>query len=280
MRITKTVWPVQCPEGSRNFSSSQTLEDQAYREFVVDLSRRGFEIASHGATMESSRRERTLSAMERFKGIFGAYPRLHANHSYNQENLHWGVHRVDDPILRALYGRVNGRPPAFYQGHVPESVYWWGDFAQRHVEYVRNLTFAGINLLRVNPSMPYRDPSRPLVQWWFSAVDAEGADECAVLLRDSEQARLEEEGGVCIVATHLGKGYGSGGRVHSGVERALRSLARRSGWFPPVGELLDWLRRQRQDEILPTGEWRRMQWRWMRDLAARKVRQRWGRLRR
>ncbi|HEV8196341.1 MAG TPA: hypothetical protein VGP87_06850, partial [Gemmatimonadales bacterium] len=60
MRITKTAWPFRCPEGSRNFSSSETLEDDAYREFILDLSRHGFEIASHGATMESSFRGRTL----------------------------------------------------------------------------------------------------------------------------------------------------------------------------------------------------------------------------
>jgi len=278
MRITKTAWPFRYSEGRSNFASSETLEDTAYRDFVLDLCRRGFEMASHGATMESSPRERTLSAMERFKDLFGAYPRLHANHSYNRENLYWGVDRLDDPLLRAVYRRVNGRPPAFYQGHVPESAYWWGDFAQRHVEYVRNLTFAGINLLRVNPSMPYRDPSRPLVHWWFSAVDAEGAEEFAVLLRESELARLEEEGGVCIVATHLGKGYSAGGRVHPGVRKVLESLARRPGWFPTVGELLDWLRTQRRGELLPASEWRRMQWRWMGDLAARKLRQRWGRL--
>src|SRR5688500_18443839 len=56
---TKTVWPVACPEGSPNFSSSQTLEDPDYRDFVVDLQQRGFEITWHGATMESSRRGRT-----------------------------------------------------------------------------------------------------------------------------------------------------------------------------------------------------------------------------
>src|SRR5690242_17430165 len=60
MRTTKTVWPLACPVESSNFDSSQTLEDAAYREFVRDLQRRGFEIASHGATMESSRRERTV----------------------------------------------------------------------------------------------------------------------------------------------------------------------------------------------------------------------------
>src|SRR2546430_7716995 len=51
--------------------------------------------------------------------------------------------------------------------------------------------FSEINLLRVNPSMPYRDPSRPYVRWWFSAADAEDADEFNHLLRPENQRRLD-----------------------------------------------------------------------------------------
>lgn len=276
MRTTKTAWPLGCPEGSKNFSSSQTMEDPEYREFIVDLKRRGFEIASHGATMESSVRARTLDAMERFREAVGSYPRLHANHSYNRENLYWGVERLDDPLVRALYRRVNGRPAGYYQGHLPDSPYWWGDFAGQHVEYARNLTFREIDLLRTNPSMPYHDPRRPLVRWWFSAADAEGAEEFVELLPVDAQDRLERDGGVCIVATHLGKGYGVNGAVHAGTRRVLESLARRAGWFPTVGDLLDWLRTQRDGDGLPAAEWRAMQWRWARDLAARKIRRRFN----
>ncbi len=63
-RTTKTVWPVGCPEGSPDFGTSETLEDPDYLEFILDLQRRGFEIAYHGATMESSTRERTARAYE------------------------------------------------------------------------------------------------------------------------------------------------------------------------------------------------------------------------
>src|SRR5712692_10037978 len=69
IRATKTVWPVACPEGSEYYSRSQTLEDADYREFVLDLQRRGFEIASHGATMESSARQRVVQALERFREL-------------------------------------------------------------------------------------------------------------------------------------------------------------------------------------------------------------------
>ena len=90
LRATKTVWPVACPEGSRDFSSSQTLEDPDYRAFAVDLQRRGFEVTWHGATMETSPRARTIAGLQRFNEIFGAYPRIHLNHAYNRENVYWG----------------------------------------------------------------------------------------------------------------------------------------------------------------------------------------------
>src|SRR6059036_2919932 len=88
---------------------------------------RWFEIAFHGATMETSRRERTVQALERLECTFGAPPRVHANHSFNRENLYWGAGRLDDPALRLLYGTVFRHAAEQYEGHRPGSPYWWGD---------------------------------------------------------------------------------------------------------------------------------------------------------
>ncbi len=152
----------------------------------------------------------------------------------------------------------------------------WGDLAGQ-ITYIRNLTFSGINLLRINPSLPYRDPRRPLIPWWFSASDAEDADAFNELISPTAQKALEREGGVCIVATHLGKGFTEAGRVNPETARLLRLLAARPGWFVPVGELLDWLRERRGGTpLLPAGEWRRMQWKWATDLAIRKWKRRQG----
>jgi hypothetical protein len=275
MRATKTVWTMACPEGSRNFSSSQTLEEPEYRAFVVDLQRRGFEIAWHGATMESSTRDRTAAGLERFRSVFGAYPRVHANHALNRENLYWGADRVDSPLLKRLLQSLPG--PSRSQGHVEGSPYWWGDLCCQHIQYVRNLTFGEINLLRVNPTTPYRDPVRPLVQWWFSATDVEDGEAFTRALAPARQERLEREGGVCIIATHFGKGFTRSGRVVDGVRKALEMLARRQGWFPTVSELLDWMRRHQGEAVLPPAEWRRMQWTYARDLLLRKARDLCGR---
>jgi hypothetical protein len=274
MPTTKTVWPVLCEEGSANFWAGKTLDDPEYRDFVVDLQRRGFEIAFHGATKESSFRERTIRALTRFTEIFGGPPRVHANHSFNRENLYWGLDRIDDPILRLIYSVAIGQDRDFYQGHVPGSPFWWGDLAATQIEYVRNLTFNAINLRRTNPSMPYRDDRRQCAAWFFSASDAEDADAFVELLRVANQERLEREGGVCIVATHLGKGFCAAGKVREDVERLLIQLAKRPGWFAPVGQILDELRTQRSGTRLPPAEWRAMQWRWAFDVVARKLRAR------
>ncbi len=268
---TKTVWPVACPEGSAAFHQSQTLEDADYLAFARDLQRRGFELTWHGATMESSRRPRTLRALDRFREAFGHYPRIHVSHSANLENPYWGIGRLDNPLLRRL---LWWKHPIHFGGHVEGSEYWWGDRCAEHIRYGRNLTFDELNLLRVNPTLPYRDPRRPLVRYWFSAADAEDADEFITLLAPERLDRLQGEGGVCIVATHFGKGFARDGEVEPAVRERLEDLARRPGWFVNTGELLDWLRQNGSGGTLPRSEWNHMQWRWARDLVIRKWRAR------
>ena len=273
MRATKTIWPVACPEGSDIFFAGHTLEDPGYADFARGLAEAGFELAFHGPTMESSQRERVATGLERFRDLAGHWPRAHANHGHNRDNLYWGIDRVDFPPVRFFYGLTNGHSRDWFQGHVEGSAYWWGDLCRERVEYVRNLTFEEVNLLNVNPTLPYRDPQRPLAPWWFSATDAEDCAAFNAKFDESAQDRLEAEGGVCIVATHLGKRFTRDGVVHPRTEALLRRLASRPGWFPTVSELLDWLRETRGGQAtLTAAEWRRMQLRWARDLVLRRLR--------
>jgi hypothetical protein len=165
---------------------------------------------------------------------------------------------------------MNPQPRDHYSGHVPTSPYWWGDLCATHFQYGRNLTFNQLNLATINPSMPYRDESRPLVPLWFSAADAEDATAFAQLLRSEQQAQLEREGGFCILATHFGKGFVRDGEVHRESSERLREMSARPGWFVPVGELLDFLAAGRSSYRMPRTEWWRMQWRWAFDLGMRK----------
>jgi hypothetical protein len=279
MRVTKTLWPCACPEGSRDFDTSETLEDPGYRDFLLELQRDGFELTWHCATMETSERARTLGGLTRFRDVFGHYPRIQVNHSMNRENIYWGPDRVDDPVIRWFAARAARSPQGWFQGHIDGSTYWWGDACAEHITYARNLTFSDINTAARNPSMPYRDPGRPLSRYWFSCSDAEDAGEFVDLLAGANQDRLQRQGGVCIVATHFGKGFCENGKVISTVEERLREMSARPGWFPTVGGLLDRLRTSREDDRLPAAEWRRMQYRWAFDLLLRKLRQRARRLR-
>ncbi len=272
LRSTKTVWPTACDEGGGSFSGSQTLENKDYLAFAKDLQAQGFELTWHGPTMQSSTRERILAGLSRFRDVFGTFPHMHINHAGNRDNIYWGVHRFDDPMLRFLLRRVYKAEDS--EGHIEGSPYWWGDRCVEHVIYARNLTFNGLDLRRVNPTMPYRDPRRPLVPFWFSAVDAGSAEDFAHVLRSNQQEKLERAGGFSILATHFGRGFVRNGQVVPEVRKCLTELSARNGWFPNAGELLDWLRTRNGANTLPAFEWRRMQWLWARDVVVRKLRAR------
>ena len=242
MRTTKTAWPLDCPEGSPLFFAAQTLRDAEYLAFVKELVERGFELASHGATMEPSRRERTLEGLRVLDEEIGAPLTLHCNHAQNLENLYWGSSRYRTLLFRlplALAERAAGRPR--YRGHDPRSPYFWGDVCRERFRFVRNFTFTTLNSLAVPPHAPYRLRSTPWVNHWFNTSDAPDAARFKRLVTRAAVDRLAAEGGACILSTHLGKGFVRGGRVDPAVEDALRHIASLPGWFVPATPLLDHL---------------------------------------
>jgi hypothetical protein len=125
--------------------------------------------------------------------------------------------------------------------------------------------FKEVNVLNVNPSMPYHDPRRPMVKAWFSSSDAPNVRSFCELLSEPNQDRLEAEGGVCIAYTHLACGFVQGGKVHPRVVELLRRLSRKRGWFIPVSTVLDYLRVQRGTLAIPRAELASMERRWLWD---------------
>lgn len=250
LRTTKTAWPLDCPAGSRHFFAAETLQDKAYLSFVHDLVDDGFELAFHGATMESSPRERTLEALEFLRNEFGRYPRLACNHGQNRENLYWGAERFRTPGLRFLSRRFLGGQGDAYEGHREGSPFFWGDVAREAIEYVRNFTFDGLNLLEGDPDTPYHVASAPYVRYWFSTTDAPDVEAFNRVVSRERIDRLEAEGGVCIVSTHFGKGFVRDGRVNPATARLLRYLAAKAGLFAPVSEVLDRLRVEGRGQTL------------------------------
>jgi hypothetical protein len=230
---------------SRGDFGGESLEDPAYRSWVLDLRARGFEIGLHNVGDGSFSRSEILAGLETFREVVGSYPRAHANHVSNPDCLYWWDRRFEFPFsllyrltYRARHGRLV-RP----RGEEPSSPHFWGDSAKRHLQYIRNLTFNGIDTLALDPRMPYRVASKEAFSnLWFSSSDGQRLEEMVDLLSPEHLDALEAGGGACIVYTHFGAGFVDGaGRVDPAFERRIVDLAGRAGWFVPVSTLLDHL---------------------------------------
>ncbi len=266
MRTTKTVWPLASVRDGRLGGSS--LQDPEYLKFILSLKERGFEIALHNVRNHDSTREMIDQGLEEFRKLIGHYPRVHSNHCRNRDNIYWGLARFDRR-LRLLYRASTAfRDERPFEGHDPGSRFFWGDLCRERVDYVRNFVFREINLDRVNPSMPYYDPSRPFVNYWFSSCDGAEVISFRERICEVNQDQLEAEGGVCIMYTHLACGFASAGKVDPRTEQLLRRLASRNGWFVPVCDLLDFLREERKTAKISAGEFVSMEKQWIRDKVA------------
>ena len=238
IRTTKSVWAKDYA-GESDYRGSHTLENEAYADYTRELQRRGFEIGFHGATMESARRGDIEQSLATFERVTGARPAIYAAHGMNRDNLYWGVDRLAFRATRSFYALLKRERPGFFQGHDPESEYFWGDLARESLRYVRSFTFAEPDLLALGLPLVYRRRDTPFVSSWFLSSDAENVEEFNALLDTSRQEALEREGGLCIISTHFGKGFVEKGRVHPVTQQLLRELASRDGWFAPVSEILD-----------------------------------------
>jgi hypothetical protein len=265
MRTTKSVWPLASVRDGWHGGSS--LQDSEYLRFVLELKNLGFEIAMHNVRNHDATREMIEYGLEEFRRLIGHYPRIHANHSRNRDNIYWGEGRFNR--LRRLYraGTAFGMGHRF-EGENPGTQYFWGDLCREKVDYVRNFVFREVNLDRVNPTMPYHDPTRPYVKYWFSSCHGADAASFCETLCEGNQDQLEAEGGVCIMYTHFACGFVKEGMVDRRTEQLLRRLADRDGWFVPVSTLLDFLRQQRGKTMIAPRELDSMERRWACDKLA------------
>ena len=261
-RTTKSVWPLPPVPGVRIQGSA--LDSRPYRDLVVWLQAEGFEIALHSVRNHDAPRAMVSQGLDRFHEALGRLPRALAYHDVNRENLYWGSSRLTSPLLRAAYNvATRFAYKDFFEGHRDDSPFFWGDLCQKHISYVRNFTFNEINLDRVNPTLPYRDPSKPYVNYWFSSSDGRDVDTFCRMLTEANQDRLEAEGGVCIMYTHFSSGFCRDGRLDPRFERLMGRLADKDGWFVPVSELLDHLRANRPPAPISPHELRKMECRWL-----------------
>lgn len=259
-RTTKSVWPIRGRE--QPMVGGDTCEDPAYLRWVLSLQRHGFEIGLHNVTYHSSSREQTIRGLARFRELFGHNPVSFAHHAVCAENMYWGAGRTSG-TARFIYNALTGFRRRRFEGHVPSSPLFWGDLCRQHVTYVRNFVFREINTLRVCPFMPYYDPARPLVRWWFAGTEGPDARSFARILSEENQDRLEREGGACIMYTHFGKSFWDGGKLYPPFRQMMERLSRKNGWFVPSGELLSYLRERNGGHTIADSERCQLERQWL-----------------
>lgn len=262
-RTTKSVWlrgsaiPPRTP--------AETCADNAYLAFVLGLQQAGFEIALHNASWDTSTRSQISIALERFETLFGDAPKSFAQHGECKENIYWADARVSG-MRQFLYRGCRSHTRYHPEGHLHESPFFWGDLCEQKIKYARNFVYRDINTLKVCPEMPYHDPLRPYVNYWFSSSDGCDPEGFVRLLSLADQDRLEEEGGACIVYTHL-YNFSRNGEVLPEIKQVLLRLAAKNGWFVPVSTLLDFLLASRPEVILTEAQRRRLEWKWLQDVT-------------
>ncbi|MEO8429923.1 MAG: hypothetical protein ABI592_00330 [Acidobacteriota bacterium] len=259
-RTTKTVWPLKAL--GEPITGGDTLEDEEYRKWVMELRSQGFEIALHGIADETSPRQRVERGLALYRQWLGEDSRMHVNHVGQQDAVYWGAARFDGP-LRWMYWlyRKYRRSDVSSFGHRPGDDRFWGDLCLRQIRYVRNFVFPDILTTAADPFMPYHDPARPYVKYWYSASYGSGIENFLRLISESNQDRLASEGGACIVYTHLGSTFYP---LHPEFRRLMTRMSRLPGWFVPASTLLDHLGEQRrwQDVSRRRLSFASMQYRW------------------
>jgi hypothetical protein len=55
--------------------------------------------------------------------------------------------------------------------------------------------------------MPFHDPDRPFVKYWFASSEGPSVQTFNETLSEANQEKLEAEGGACIMYTHFANGF-------------------------------------------------------------------------
>ncbi len=200
-RITKTVWAF-APEEKCGIPAlpdstlrGVTLEDGEYARYCRELVAGGFEVCLHGASAGNNDRSRQQAALKLIRSEYGD-PGAFICHSKNADNLYWEEKVTALQPFRFLLGRYSKHQCS---GEIPGTKYFWGDLCREQVRYIRLLRTRNTNTLAANPSMPYHDPAKPFVRYWFSATKRSLRD-CAT---EEALGRLRRESGLTVLYQYL-----------------------------------------------------------------------------
>jgi len=250
--ITKTIWVY--PPKDKN-SSGDSLQRIEYLEFIKDIKSKGFEIGLHNVGSGDYSRDEILRGLEFFKAELGDYPSIHINHSYNKDSIYGGYKRFNQPnqwLVKKMYPQYAG----VFKGEERDSEYFWGDKHKEIIRFSRNHEFDGINTRKYDPYMPYVDKKRnEFTNYWYSATFAPNPWVYNKIVTKKSIDRLEVEGGICILFTHLGY-FMRGGKIDEGFKRSIDILTKKSGGvYMPVSAILNSIvedRKKRGEELYPS----------------------------
>jgi len=188
------------------------------------IDQQGFEIALHNVGNGIYTRSEIIEALEFFYDTFGKEPAIHTNHRSNPDNVYWNANeRLTWPFSWPfwLYRSLKNNK-------------------RNSLGTKFNLVFKDINTLKNDPYMPYWDPKRPDVPFWFSSTDMRNIHYFARVLTADNLDRLCNQEGVCVGYTHFANpGFlDSDGQPCSAFVGALNEIKKRNIWVAPVSEVL------------------------------------------
>ena len=236
LKTTKTLWVYPVRDTDR--SKGECLQDKEYRKFVLNLKNKGFELGLHNVGSGYYEREEIIKGLAEYEEILGEKPKIHVNHSYNPDNIYCGPKRFSFPfniIVKYLYSNYTN-----FLGDIKNSKNYWADIHKRIIKYSRNYEIDDINTIKHNPYMPYKDKKYDeYCNYWYSSTFAPNQWMFNHIVTKESIDRLEKEGGICILYTHLGY-YHKNGKVDEGFKKMIKYIGKKeSGLFIPVSDVLD-----------------------------------------
>jgi len=262
-KTTRSVWMLKDDDNSEE--KGVTCENNLYLDWLLEIKNKGFEIGYHNATCNSSKRQSTKEALDKFIKVFGQKPNVMANHSENKENIYWGSQRLSGN-RKIIYNILTFlKKNKYYEGHKKSSPYFWGDFCKEYISYVRNFVFSDINTLKCCPYMPYKDLTKPYVNSWFASSEGNNVEMFTKCISNKNQDQLEIEGGACIMYTHFADGFCENGKLSEKFKVQMKRLSKKNGWFVPVSSLLEFLKKQNTTQIINKNQISKLEWKWLFD---------------
>lgn len=222
---------------------SVPLEDEAERDFYLHVASRGHEIAMHTPSETSSVREDVVRAFDLFQSIFGHPPRVYVEHS-----------------------AVNNLDAQTRCGSDPASPYYNTDLLNESGCWIwvcdKETSFPNDRKRELNVLSDAGGPFCSRAQEKFGIVSAflrsptRPSDGNGFLLTFTDDVfdKLEADQGLCLVYTHLAKGWldPDTRALRADIRDRLTALAKRNVWFAPAGVILDRFAALRNIELRST----------------------------